>query len=303
MKYNINSKPRQNRMKKISLLFAGLIAGVVLASAVGAKADSTVTPAQVATLVTKLTTDITSVVATDVNAWAASLGTIVTPPPPTSTKPSDITGLLWTVTGPFNKPGQKDDPQNEYVSVAQTDPNFAPYMFMQNGAVVFKTPVNGVTTANSDYSRSELREMADTNWKSASWSNKSGTHTLSVRESIDHEPVAKPEVVSAQIHDSSDDVMQIFLQGNKLYVRYNDDNSVALMDNNYILGTPFDLQIVAASSHIVVNYNGVQKLNWSKSGSGWYFKAGSYCQSNLSKGDNASAYCQVTIDTISVIHS
>ena len=38
---------------------------------------------------------------------------------------------------------------------------------------------------------------------------------------------------------------------------------------------------------IFVYYNGVQKVTYSKSGSGWYFKAGSYTQSNPSKGDGA----------------
>lgn len=226
----------------------------------------------------------------------------VNPPPPTNVRPTDVVGSLWTVTAPFNKVGATNSPENLYINKAQADSRYTPYMYVKDGAVVFKTPVNGVTTANSDYSRTELREMKDLNWGNAGWSNKTGVHTLTVRQSINHEPVVKPEVVAAQIHDGSDDIMQIFLQANKLYVRYNDDNSLALLDANYVLGTPYDLQIVASGSHYKVSYNGVQKLDVSKSGSGWYFKAGSYCQSNLSKGDVASAYCEVQIFSITVSH-
>lgn len=278
-------------MKKFLLVLTGVVIGSILTFGV-ASADSTVSPAQIADLVTKVTATI--------NTWAAGLSTVT--PPVTATKPSDITGALWTVTGPFNKPGQSNDPQNEYVTVAQVDTSFAPYMFMNGSAVVFKTPVTGVTTSNSSYPRTELREMKDTNWTDASWSDKTGTNTLNVTESIDHEPVVKPEVVAAQIHDSSDDVIQIFLQGNKLYTRYNDDNSLALMDSNYMLGTPYNLQITATGGVINVSYNGVNKLSWKKSESGLYFKAGSYCQSNVAHGDSASAYCQVSIDSISVVH-
>lgn len=283
--YDIKLRRRSYSMRK---LLIGLIAGILL----GASVAHAVAPPSDDTLLASIKQAFLAA------GWTAP-ATVT--PPSSATKPSQLVGPLWTVTGPFNKPGQKDDPQNEYITTAETDSAFNPYMFMQGGALVFHTPVNGVTTANSDYPRSELREMKDTNWGNASWSNKTGTHTLNVREAITHEPVAKPEVVSAQIHDGSDDIIQVFLQGSKLYVRYNDDNSVALMDGAYILGTSFDLQVIGAAGHIKVSYNGVQKLDWSKSGSGWYWKVGSYCQSNVAHGDAPTAYCEVIVYSLGTV--
>ena len=91
--------------------------------------------------------------------------------------------------------------------------------------------------------------------------------------------------MSAQIHGGDDDVMQVRLEGTKLVVQYDDGKSEIVMDGNYKLGTVFDVKIVAAGGRVLVSYNGVQKAEIKQSGSGWYFKSGSYLQSNTSKGD------------------
>ena len=54
----------------------------------------------------------------------------------------------------------------------------------------------GVTTKNSHYPRSELREMDGS--EKASWSNTSGTHIFDVREAFTKLPSAKPEVVGVR---------------------------------------------------------------------------------------------------------
>ena len=89
--------------------------------------------------------------------------------------------------------------------------------------VVFSARGDGVTTKNSHFPRSELREMNGS--AKAAWSNTSGTHTLDVCEAITQVPSAKPEVVGAQIHDDKDDVLQIRLEGQKLMVQYDDGKS------------------------------------------------------------------------------
>ena len=61
------------------------------------------------------------------------------------------------------------------------------------------------------------------------------------------------------------------------------------LDPAYVLGTPYDLEIIAADGHIRVSYNGTQKADILKSRAGWYFKTGSYVQSNLSRGDAPDA--------------
>lgn len=273
-----------------------LIIGLVVGLLVGATSVRAVTPIGDADLLNQIKASFVAA------GWTPPSTTPVTPPVVLNSKPTDITGNLWTIMAPFSKPGTTSSPENLYISDAQTDSRYTPYLFMRDNAVVFKTFVNGVHSPNSDYPRSELREMKDLNWGEASWSDKTGNNILTTRQAITHEPVVKPEVVSAQIHNGSDDVIQIFLQGNKLYVRYNNDNSLALMDANYVLGTPYDLVINASGGHIKVSYNGVQKLDWSKSGSGYYFKEGSYCQSNVSKGDAPDAYCEVEVYSLAVTH-
>src|SRR5262249_17040120 len=143
--------------------------------------------------------------------------------------------------------------------------------------VVFQANCGGVTTTNSSYPRSELREMTNGGSTQASWTNTSGTHTMIVHEAFTHMPVAKPQVVGAQIHDASSDVIEIFLDGsnntNTIYVRGNGTNYNVLA-SNYVLGTPFTVKVVAANSRIQVYYDDVLKSDLSLSGSSWYFKAG-----------------------------
>ena len=70
-----------------------------------------------------------------------------------------------------------------------------------------------------------------------------------------------------------------------------------------MLGTPYDLEITAAGGHIRVSYNGTQKADVTNSGSGWYFKTGSYVQSNPSRGDAPDATGQVVLYSLDVQHA
>ena len=167
--------------------------------------------------------------------------------------------------------------------------------------VVFTANAGGVTTAHSKYPRSELREM--TAGKNASWSNTSGTHTMSIRQAVTSLPVAKPEVVTAQIHDGKDDVAQIRLEGTRLLAQYDDGREEVTLDPQYVLGTPYDVTIVAAGGRVGISYNGTAKVDIARSGSGWYFKTGSYIQSNTAKGDRADAVATVVLYGLSVQHS
>lgn len=219
------------------------------------------------------------------------------PIPQPQPQPSALDFTNWTLMLPT---GGQGDPDNDYPAKTGEVPN----VFFKNtdGSYTFRTRVDGVHSPNSQYPRTELREMKDANWGKAAWSNKSGTHTLELRQAITHTPVAKPHVVSAQIHDGSDDVMQVRLEGKELAVHYNDGNSKVLIDPNYQVGTFFDVKIEASGSRIKVSYNGVQKADIAKSGSNWYFKTGCYVQSNPSKGDVPDAYGEVVISKMVVEH-
>ena len=126
--------------------------------------------------------------------------------------PGDLIDLAdWYLTLPTGKAGDPDTVENPDLE------KFTNAFFTLNDArdgVVFSAHGDGVTTKNSHYPRSELREMNGS--AKAAWSNTSGTHTLDVCEAITQVPSAKPEVVAAQIHDDKDDVLQIRLEGHKL---------------------------------------------------------------------------------------
>jgi len=216
--------------------------------------------------------------------------------------PADILNLsAWKLTLPI---GSSHSPQEI------TQPQLAHYAinpyFTVNAAhtgVVFRADAGGVTTSNSGYPRSELREMTPGGGDEASWSTTSGTHTMVVREAITHLTVAKPQVTVAQVHDDSDDVIVIRLDGpHHLYAEHN-GTDYGDLDTAYTLGTAFTARFVASGGHIKIYYNGVAKVDYAKSGSGDYFKAGCYTQSNTSKGDAADAYAQVVIYSLQVTHS
>jgi hypothetical protein len=195
--------------------------------------------------------------------------------------------------------GSQGDPDNDYPE-RLVIPNV---FYVKDGGVAFRTRADGFHSANSQYPRTELREMVDDDWSKAVWTNKTGTHSLELTEAITALPTVKPHVVSAQIHSGSDDVLQIRLEGKRLMVMYKDGQATETLDDSYVLGTKFDVKIVAADSRIKVFYNGSQKADLAVSGSGWFWKAGCYLQSNVSKGDKPDAFGEVVIYRMKVSHA
>ena len=217
--------------------------------------------------------------------------------PATARFPAELLDLTnWYLTLPTGSPGSPETVQQPKLAT------YASEWFHVDGAgVAFTADAGGVTTENSTYPRSELREMNGA--KKAGWSDTSGVHTMEVREAVTALPTAKPDVVAAQIHDASSDVIEVRLEGARLLVKNGTDDSDTVLDPNYVLGTPYDLRVVAAGGHVVVSYNGVQKADLALSGSGWYFKAGSYVQSNPTKGERPDAVGTVVISALRVTHA
>jgi len=246
------------------------------------------------------------------SSQSPSVGSSVAPstasaPPSTagalSIYPSSILNLTnWKLTLPVsatNSGGPEEISQPALASF-----NDAPYFYVNapGSGVVFQAPVGGVTTTNSNFPRSELREMTGNGAQEASWSTKSGTSTMTVEEAVTHLPVARPQVVTAQVHGPSDYVLLVRLNGSELFVEHKGKN-VGTLNSNYVLGTIYTVTITASNGYIQVFYNGVQKANFASSGSGDYFKAGCYTQSNPKDGDSLSAYGQVTLYSLQVNHS
>jgi hypothetical protein len=229
----------------------------------------------------------------------AALGAAATAARGNANLPADVINLgYWYLTLPTGQQGSPDTIENPTLEKFTND--FFKLNPTRDG-VVFSAHGDGVTTKNSHYPRSELREM--NGGEKASWSNTSGSHTLDVCEAITKVPSAKPEVVAAQIHDGADDVLQIRLEGKNLMVQYNDGKSEAIIDPNYVLGTPYNVRIIAANSKVDVLYNGQKKAELPLSGSGWYWKVGAYVQSNSTKGDGAGSVGEVTVYSLNCVHA
>jgi poly(beta-D-mannuronate) lyase len=167
-------------------------------------------------------------------------------------------------------------------------------------AVTFTAHCGDKAQAGSKYARSELREM-NPNGSPASWSSTSGTHVMQLRQRVTHLPVVKPQVVCGQIHNATDYLILVELDASRLYVRYKDDVA-GVLDNDYRLGTYFDLRVVAAAGVVDVFYNGVHKVRHALDADGCYFKAGCYVQSSTATGDAPTAYAAVDIAELSVSH-
>ena len=217
----------------------------------------------------------------------------------TASKPGELIDTNeWYLTLPTGKKGSPDTIEGSQLATYHS--KFFDLTSARDG-IVFNAGADGVTTKNSHYPRSELREMNGS--EKASWSNTSGTHVFDVREAFTKLPSAKPEVVGVQIHDAEDDVMQIRLEGKKLMVQYHDGKSEAVLDPDYQLGTPFDTRIVAANGKVDVLYNGEKKAELPLSGSGWFWKVGAYVQSNGSTGDGAGSTGEVVVYKADISHS
>ena len=220
-----------------------------------------------------------------------------------ATRPSQLLDLRnWYLTLPTGSAGHPD-------TVRQPDLDGYSSRFFQvdpqGDGVVLTANAGGVTTKNSTYPRSELREMNGA--EMASWSNRTGTHTLSVRQAVTELPTAKPELVTAQIHDAESDVMEVRLEDKRLIAQYGGDaeggKKEFVLAPNYALGTPYDLRLVATDGRIDVFYNGKPAGSIAESGSGWYFKTGSYLQSNTEKGDAPDAVGKVVLYQVDVTHT
>ena len=212
------------------------------------------------------------------------------------TLPSDVLDLTnWKLTLPINDAEEITQPELDSFS----DEYF--YVNDDGDGVVFKAPCGGGTTDGSSYPRSELREMTNDGEDEASWSTSSGKHTMIIEGKITNTPVVKPHVVVGQIHDSGDDVIELRLEGSKLFVEA-DGTDEGTLDSDYEIGTRYTIKVVAEDGVIKVYYNDALKVTYTKKATGCYFKAGMYTQSNTSKGDSATAYGEAVIYSLSVTH-
>lgn len=208
-------------------------------------------------------------------------------------KALDLSSWKLTLPTDSQRQGRADE-----ISTSNLQNFSHPEFFFTNkdaDGVIFHAPCGGKTTKGSKYPRSELREMTEGGKKRAAWStDDDNLRMMTVKLAITHTPAKKKHVVCAQIHDKTDDVLMVRLEGKKLFIERNNLKEIPLNDN-YQLGTPFEIKIQAGKGTIKLWFNGKQKLDWKKSSKGCYFKTGCYTQSNTDRGDAANAYGEVHI--------
>lgn len=207
----------------------------------------------------------------------------------------------WKIALPVDTghAGSPDEIKQPEISSFSLIPYF---MANPNGeGVVFRAHAGGATTKNSKYPRSELREMTDGGRQEARWSSQQGVHTMTVRQAITHLPDKKPELVAAQIHDDSDDIVMVRLENERLFVEA-EGEEIGVLNDNYKLGMPYTVTITAEKNSIKVYYEGQLKVTYAKDGEDYYFKTGCYTQSNPDRGDKSDAYGEVIIYDLKVEH-
>lgn len=224
--------------------------------------------------------------------------------------PANVLNLSnWKITLPIEAGSQSSQPlevMQPELATYKLDPWFT--VTQDKKSIAFRAAVNALSTGDSDYPRSELREMSADGKKIIFWPSTSGTHTLYLDQAIIAAPKNKPEVVAGQIHGDDDDIMVIRLDFPKLYIARGKSN-LATLDENYTLGKRFTVKFVAQNGQILVYYNDsidpVYMLE--KKVKMAYFKVGVYPQSNcetekfleLCADDN---YGEVIIYQLTVTH-
>lgn len=198
-------------------------------------------------------------------------------------------------------PSQLEGPSGFHDTYFFTDPT--------DGSMSFWDPENGVTTANSNYPRSELREMTSTG-AAANWAPM-GTNTLSATLKVTQVP---DHVAVGQIHlgtgtpSSTKPLLELFYYSTGKIVMAIEQtpaggNEVQTPVGNVALGTKWSYVIGLSGNTItlVIDGGGAQTFTMSSTfdQEGMYFKAGDYDQS---VGTSATTGAKVQFYALSVFH-
>ena len=163
--------------------------------------------------------------------------------------------------------------------------------------VVFSAPLGGATTStNTQYARCELREYERDGTTKMAFDPKSGDHWIEgIYRIYGLAGLDKPEVTVSQAHDGDDDTIMVSTYQGGLRLRYN-GSQVAVLDASVADGDEFYLKIRVNNGTPSVYYSSNPDVPsttpvttspsssgfFSSAASGWYFKTGSYNQTNES---------------------
>lgn len=204
----------------------------------------------------------------------------------------------WKITLPV------PDHKGKALEVKQLKQFESRYFFnADDGAMVFRAPVDGPTTKNSKYPRSELRERR--NGRDAAWTLAEGgvmTATLKIDEAPTTDEGTPGRIVIGQIHGADDELVRLYWQNGDVYFmndKSGEDNEEHRFDlrdangqePNVRLGEVFAYRIEARGDQLDVTVLADKKRYVSRTSINefWrsnplYFKAGVYLGVNKSQG-------------------
>ena len=182
-----------------------------------------------------------------------------------------------------------------------------------DGAMDFWDPENGVTTPNSNFPRSELREM-NADGSTANWPT-SGTNiltaTLRVTQVPDHVCVGQIHIgapLQSGLPSSTKPLLELFYHSNGQIVLAIEQtpaggNEVSHNITTVALGTKFSYVIQLSGNAITLKINGTSypfTMPSSFNGYGMYFKAGDYDQT---AGSSSTVGAKVSFYALGVAHN
>jgi hypothetical protein len=214
---------------------------------------------------------------------------------------------IWQLQLPTGSPGSPDTKSPSQLKGANGFTNGSFFTDKTDGSMTFWAPEKGVTTANSNFARSELREMTSSG-KAADW-KLAGTNKLSatIRATLVTKSVCVGQVhIGSGSPTSTKPLME-------LYYHANGDIVVGLEKSpkgqqtshtlgNVPIGTKWSYVITITSTQTKVTING-KTTSYTTPTSfkpyGEYFKAGSY---NQSSSNSTTKGAKVKFYALSVSH-
>jgi hypothetical protein len=167
-------------------------------------------------------------------------------------------------------------------------------------------PNGGKTSANTEYARTEYRELERDGTTKMAFNPSDGDHYIKGRSGIIGSMAsAKPETVIAQYHDASDDTVMIHVHDAQVRVKIRGTIAATLeaaWDHQ-----PKDWKLeVTGGGKVNVYWGDLTTPAYTTSTfvgntAGWYGKSGDYMQWNTSNGD--ATICQVTLENLEHWHS
>jgi hypothetical protein len=216
---------------------------------------------------------------------------------------------LWELQEPVGSPGTPTTIPPSQLAGANGFHDAYFFTDSTDGSMTFWDPENGVTTPNSNYPRSELREMTASGTP-ADWP-KTGTHTLSATLKVVQVP---DHVAVGQIHlgtgtpASTKPLLELFyFATGQIDVLIEQSpaggNGVRNTVGNVPLGTQWSYVIGLSGSTISITINGGAPQTWMMSPTfdmeNMYFKAGDYDQT---VGASATVGAKVQFYRLTIFH-